>query len=293
MWSLDDVTDAERRVMAKMLFGATAPVKRQKGGELILAAVAQGTTAEVEKVRTIMAGAPSNFAPPAELSDTLCAWRAVQVRQLFRLALEATLFWIVRKVEDGPRSTDYLVDAFLDEAEPEIRPRTASEWLRRPSLAAIGPVSLIERIEKAFEPILLANLVPAIVDGIAFCLMQAPPTGHEFERHDRLPLIRARREAEAWGQASPRAFVRHLLETWVLAQHVYWSVGRGLADARSRGKTILRLKVVLEEGGWVLAPGVIRGAAPVRTPDRLQTALSLATECGLIDPLLDATRPRR
>jgi hypothetical protein len=97
-----------------------------------------------------------------------------------------------------------------------------------------------------------------------------------------LPLFRARREAEAWGKAPTKNFVRHILESWVLAQHVYWSVGRGLADARARGKTILRLKVVLEEGGWTLAPGASRGLPPVPTPDRLQTALSLATECGLL-----------
>ena len=77
-------------------------------------------------------------------------------------------------------------------------------------------------------------------------------------------------------------FVRHLLESWVLAQHVYWSVGRGLADARARGKTILRLKVVLEEGGWTLAPGASFMAPPVPTRDRLQTALSLATEAVLV-----------
>jgi len=78
------------------------------------------------------------------------------------------------------------------------------------------------------------------------------------------------------------SFIRHVLEYWVLAQHVYWSVGRGLADARARGKTLLRLKIVLEEGGWTLAPGVSRGSLPVPTPDRLETALGLATECGLV-----------
>jgi hypothetical protein len=81
----------------------------------------------------------------------------------------------------------------------------------------------------------------------------------------------------------PGDFVKHILESWIFAQHVYWSVGRGLADARARGKTILRLKVVLEDGGWALAPGVSRGSLPVPTADRLRTALSLAHECGLIE----------
>jgi hypothetical protein len=78
-----------------------------------------------------------------------------------------------------------------------------------------------------------------------------------------------------------RDFVRHVFESWVLAQHVYWSVGRGLADARAQGKTLLRLRVILNEGGWTLAPGASRGSAPRPTPDRLQTMVSLALECGL------------
>ena len=60
------------------------------------------------------------------------------------------------------------------------------------------------------------------------------------------------------------------------------TLGRGLADARARGKTLLRLKIVLDEGGWVLAPGVSAGSPPEPTPDRLQTMVELATECGLL-----------
>ena len=87
---------------------------------------------------------------------------------------------------------------------------------------------------------------------------------------------------EAWATAPTKSFMRHVLELWVLAQHVYWSVGRGLADARARGKSILRLKVVLEEAGWTLVPGATRGAPPRPTPDRLQSALSLAAESELL-----------
>ena len=111
-----------------------------------------------------------------------------------------------------------------------------------------------------------------------------PPveTGKHTSHPDRLPLARARREAEARESVPPRDFLRHVLESWVLAQHVYWSVGRGLADARAQGKTLLRLKVVLDEGGWEAAPGISAGAPPVPTPDRLQTMVSLAAECGLL-----------
>lgn len=129
------------------------------------------------------------------------------------------------------------------------------------------------------------GLVGAIADGLVFCLEEAPLTGQDFERADRLPLFRARRETEVLKQGSAVDFIRHVIEYWVLAQHVYWSVGRGLADARARGKTILRLKVVLDEGGWTLAPVASRVQPPVPTADRLGTALSLAYECGLLHAL--------
>lgn len=83
---------------------------------------------------------------------------------------------------------------------------------------------------------------------------EAPEKGG-FERDDRLPLARAAKEANNFRGQKPAAFIAHVLESWVFGQHVYWSVGRGLADARGRGKTILRLKVTLEESGWTLAPG--------------------------------------
>ena len=76
--------------------------------------------------------------------------------------------------------------------------------------------------------------------------------------------------------------MRHVLKSWVLAQHVYWSVGRGLADARARGKTILRLRVALEDDGWNLTSASARVSPPVPTPDRLKTALNLAKECELL-----------
>ena len=245
-WALERTTDAERRLMAEMLFGVAAPLKRRKGGALIRCAAIQGATIETNSIRKLMAGAPTKFAPPAELDDVSKAWRSIQIRQLFRLSLEATLFWMVRKLEIGPQSIGDIVDAFVSESGDSSRQTSAAQWLNRAVLAEVGPVTLMERIEQSFDPILQSSLVPHILDGLAFCLSEAPMHGFPFERNDRLPLSRARREAEAWSSASPKEFSRHILETWVLAQHVYWSVGRGLADARARRKTILRLKVVLE-----------------------------------------------
>ncbi len=60
-----------------------------------------------------MTGSPLNFSPSDELQGAFVAWRRVQVRQLFRLALEALLYWILRQIKDEPGTTSALVEAFL------------------------------------------------------------------------------------------------------------------------------------------------------------------------------------
>ncbi len=158
----------------------------------------------------------------------------------------------------------------------------SAEWLDPTDVLAMAPTALMDRIEEALNAAPFVDLASTIADGVTFCLAQPPPQEDDNERSDRLPLSRARREAGAREDAPARDFIRHVLESWVLAQHAYWSIGRGLADARAHGKTILRLKVVLDEGGWTHAPGVSSASVPVPTPDRLQTALNLIQECGLI-----------
>jgi len=279
-WALERITRAEQRVMAKMVFGAGAPLARQQGGALMLAAAAHSATTEPTNVRLTMAGAPSNFIPSNDQQTSFQAWRRTQIRQLFRLGLEALLYWIIRRVQGGPRSSDALVHAFLKETGRPER-KSAGHWLKSAKVGGLGPTMLMDRITAVLDNPSEAELAAAIADSLAFCLAEAPEHGEIFERADRLPLFKARREAEAWANTSTREFVRHVIESWILAQHVYWSVGRGLADARARGKSILRLKVVLEEGGWRLAPGAGGGSRPVPTPDRLGTMLNLASECGL------------
>jgi hypothetical protein len=280
-WALDQVTDAERHVMTEMLGGSGAPLARRNGISLMIAAVTHAGSDKVATVRRTMAGTPSNFSPPNELAGAFEAWRRVQVRQLFRLSLEALFYWTVMQIEQGPRPSQALVSTFLDQID---RPSdvTTGERLDSRSVNGTGPTTLIEHIESALGDPSHASVASTIADGLSFSIEEAPEHGQIFERSDRLPLFRARREAEAFKSAPAKDFIRHVLESWVLAQHVYWSVGRGLADARARGKTLLRLKIVLEEGGWTLAPGASRGSPPVPTPDRLRTALTLAQECGLL-----------
>jgi hypothetical protein len=281
-WGLETATDTEKRVMAAALAGAGAPLSRRDGCALMIAAAQHTSTTDLARIRAAMSGAPSNFSPPAKLLESLASWRRVQIRQLFRLALEALFYWIFLEIEDGAQPTQTLANSFLARAFPRSLHAITRHWLNADSVAKSAPTALIAQIERALAEPAPDSLVPAIADGIVYCLGEAGAQNHDHELEERLPLARARREADARADAPVKDFVCHVLESWVLAQHTYWSIGRGLADARARGKSLLRLKVILEEGGWARAPGVSRVAPPVPTADRLGTALSLLQECGLL-----------
>lgn len=286
-WALETPTDAEKQAMAAALAGPDARPERQRGCALMIAAAECSSSPDPKAIRATMAGTPSNFAAPDDLGASLAAWRRVQVRQLFRLALEALFYWIFREIEYGGQPTVTLANSFLEQAAPRPTQASARQWLSSVSLGNVAPTDLIERIEDALTEQPPHGLVHAIADGIAFCLMEAAAQTYDHEPEERLPLARAHRETEIRADKPVRNFVCPVIESWVLAQHTYWSIGRGLADARARGKSLLRLKVILEESGWTRAPGASFPSPPVPTPDRLQTALSLALESGLLNPTAD------
>lgn len=268
--------------MADLLFGPTAPMGRQLGGELVLLAAQHVGGTDVNLIRAAMSGTPATLAPPAHLVGICNAWRRVQVRQLFRLSLEATLYWTMSQLENRPRSIEKLVNALMKDARAPRSNTTAQSWLTSLETKAIGPTEQITAIQQALADPGGPDLVRSIVRGIAFSLAE-PPGDDKSESIDRLPLSRAQRETNARRGDSIADFLRHVLQSWVFAQHAYWSVGRGLADARAGGKILLRLKVILDEGGWTLTPGTTIGGYPEPTRDRLQTAVSLAVECGLLE----------
>ena len=280
LWALDKVTDVEAKVMAEFLVGAAAPVNRRLGGELMLAATDFLGTTDTERVRAAMTGPPSEFDPPDHLLGVRDDWRLLQVRQLFRLSLEAFFFWTMRELDGPKRSIESLVNRFLDRVPSPGSAENAGTWIQLLTSPLSGPTELINRIERALDDPGLCDLPHSIARGLAFSLTEETPDLNQ--QHERFPLWRGKGDAEARSGSAVHDFVRHVLESWVLAQHTYWSVGRGLADARTRGRMLLRLRVILDEGGWTLTPGSGMGVAPRPTADRLKTALNLARECGLL-----------
>ena len=281
LWSLESVTEAEARVMRALLVGATAPVGRRLGGRLMLAAAAHADSRDTVVVRSAMTGAPAPFTPETELVDIRDAWRRLQVRQLFRLSLESLFYWMMLNLEGPPRPIDALVSDFLGQVGPHAEAR-AGDWISRLTSTDVGPVELMDRIELACKEDGRADLPSSIAAGLACALTEPDGKATRPQQVERLPISRAQKELAARADTSVFDFTRHVFESWVLAQHSYWSVGRGLADARAGGRTLLRLRIILDEGGWTLTPGAPVGGAPRPTPDRLETALILAAECGLL-----------
>ncbi|MER8954541.1 hypothetical protein NKH98_17735 [Mesorhizobium sp. M0833] len=283
-WMPDELTEEERRHAARTLTGDLATATRAEGLKLLLHAAGRPEQGSTEAVRSALAGEDPGFEVPEGLETAAARWRRLQYRQLFRYSVESLLAWTLDRLaeSDGPLGTPALVSAFLAEAAIDgVRP--ASDWLDGTD-PATPPSSATTAIADALRSQTREGLAAAIAQALALCIAHTPQDPETFDREDRLPLRRAGKEANARRQVEARELIRHAIETWAIAQHVYWAVGRGLQDARGGGKTILRLKLVMEEGGWTALPGRSR-LSPAPTPDRIETAISLAAECGLLPEL--------
>lgn len=285
LWPLEDVTDAEASVMRTLLIGASAPIGRRLGGQLMIEAAVHERTTDVAAIRSAMAGESAVFTPTPDLLEIRDTWRRVQVRQLFRLSLESLFYWMMLNLKGPPRPIEVLVADFLGQLVPYGKAR-AGEWIASLVPTGAGPTELMDRIERACEEGARADLPNSIVIGLACALTEPTRKATRPQQAERLPIARAQKELAARSNTSVFDFTRHVFESWVLAQHSYWAVGRGLADARAGDRTLLRLRIILDEGGWTLTPGAPPGGAPRPTADRLETALTLAKECGLLDRIL-------
>jgi hypothetical protein len=270
LWDIHELTDEERNCFRERLVGETAG-KRHRGFELLREAAGGAAEHHEAELRAAMCSS-------ALESEASIDWKRVQVRQLFRLALEALMRWLQMQL-DEPMSTAEVATRFLERIEVGGRQRAAS-FIGGLVEADADPVLLLESLQRA----LAANqdVESAISTALAYCLECADALADESIREERLPMRIARRDYRNLAAGTALDLLGHILESWVLAQNTYWSVGRGLADARAGAKTILRLRIVQEEGGWVTTRGHGGGRPPNATPDRLRTAMSLASEAGLL-----------
>jgi len=274
IWDMDELLDAERETMHERLIGDRASPTRRAGFKLLRDALEDWEAPEESDAREAMGDLDEG-----ECADTSLAWRRLQVRQGFRLALEALLEWVVAEIGDRTVTTAELSRRFIEAAGGKAV-RTA-DWLRKRTPAAYSGVDALAALDTAFSS--RTGLERAILAGIGVGVLAGKELQDGSERRDRLPIAQATADFERLKDVPREVFVSHVIEQWVIAQHTYWSVGRGLADARSGNNSILRLRLVLEPAGWRVTRGRGSRSMPRPTPDRVRTAISLAREAGIIE----------
>lgn len=283
LWELSDLTEAEQLAGFERLAGPHADPMRREGMTMLEAAVEflDDDEPEPSALRALMASPPEEWLDIADLHPRADAWRRLQIRQLFRLSLEAMFYWIIRELVDRPVRTDELARRFAKQATLEVD-EAAQNWLCEE--AEGNAVEQLNQLAEALNSQDWQGDIPVqIASGLHFCLTAGRnEKWDKSEAFDRLPVARAVKEADEWQKLPMQDFIGKFIEVWIIAQHAYWCVGRGLADARGHGKTLLRLRIVMDEGGWTLTPGAQARGAPVATPDRLHTGISLLQECGRI-----------
>lgn len=277
LWQMDQLTEQGKTAAWRRFNAGDGRAVRSKGLELVRYAALHDTDRvnDTNDVRRFMAN-PDGIGFPEDLVPFAARWRRMQVRQVLRLALEGLLYWCQGELQEAPLTTRQLALRFLDEAGGYSGQNDALAWIEQFE-PRNDPIEHLDRISACFGN--GEGLAAALMRALRFCIAEAPDEPQPFERPDRLPLVKAAREWKAWADLPPTAFISRLLEGWIFAQHTYWSVGRGLQDARGNGKMILRLRLFIDEGGWHLAQGIGQGSPPNATPDRLETALSLLCEC--------------
>lgn len=275
VWDMDELIAAERKAMCDRLVGEVASGSR-RGGFRLLTRVCEDVEEDEmdeETLRPAMFDLASN-----ELHEEVVLWRRVQVRQAFRLALEALFEWIVGQIGGGTLTTEALAQRLLEEVDVEVA--RARDWfssLVEEGATVVGAMAELQSCMQARQGVGAAALA-----ALAVSVLSPKDLHDRSERRERLPIALALADVERLGKGSPAHLLAHVIESWIIAQHTYWSVGRGLADARAGGKRILRLRLVLEPGGWRVTRGQGAAGIPRPTPDRLRTAISLAREASII-----------
>lgn len=273
-WDMDELLDEERKAMSDRLIGERSTLNRRGGFRMLTMSLAE---VEVEGEGAARHELYDN--DDADTAGEVLLWRRVQVRQAFRLALESLFEWIVAEIDGGTLTTKILVARLLERSCCEAG-STAQEWFEALSSDGFTPVEAMDSLQASFP--IGEGVAEAALTTLATAVMCDPVLYDQSERLERLPIAQAAADLARYADESSERFLEHVIESWIIAQHTYWSVGRGLADARAGAKRILRLRLVLEPGGWRVTRGRGSRGMPRPTPDRLRTAMSLAYESGLL-----------
>lgn len=278
LWNMRDVDDAEADAGRLALIGSHGTPRARTMALVGTVMASSGAPLEVGAIRRLAA----RLDRPWSGNATAMLWRAMQARQLLRLSLEGLLSWVLGMSGDGPVGLEPLVSRLL--AALAIPPDMAlSDWLATdcPTADGLGglvsPVSLLDDIDAARqweEPALCASGLRAAV---AVCRAMGEDGDLFGGQPDRLPLARLSRRLRSGAGLSMRDACELIVSELLIGQHVYWAIGRSGDDTQ-------RLRIVLDEGGWVALRGAGRSNP---TPDRLYSLLELARDCRVVERMGD------
>lgn len=275
LWDMRDLTPAEAEVGRLALVGSGGVSPRARTMELVGSILGSATgPLDTGQLRLLAARSDREWSewPTARL------WRAMQTRQLMRLSLEGLLNWVLAMASDRPVTLDELVDWLLEalDASPDL---PFGEWPDRRDRgdegddAVVSPVALLDAIEGSRQwddPALCASGLRA---AIAICRAMDEAEDLFAGQPDRLPLTRLSARFRSAAGLPMRDACELIVSELLIGQHVYWAVGRSGDDTQ-------RLRIVLDEGGWIALRGAGRSNP---TPDRLYTLLELASDCGIVN----------
>jgi hypothetical protein len=134
---------------------------------------------------------------------------------------------------------------------------------------SVSPVSLLNEIDAAQAATLCASGLRA---SLQICRAMGEDEALFGGQSDRLPLNRLSERLRSGSTLPMQDACELVISELLIGQHVYWAVGRSGDDTQ-------RLRIVLDEGGWISLHGAGH-ANP--TPDRLYTLLEVAADCGLV-----------
>ncbi len=316
-WSVDKPTQKERTTLRGAYFdeGAigTASDLGNRSSTLAMAIAIlkrASTPLEAYEVREAMVSRRINGHSVSLLDRLIPAWyrwAVLQVRQTQRLALESIFAWAEWQIiKDGVRSSESLADNALAALWASESPKilgltldvTMSSLLRgvtsghgalvigeKDELLSIFELRylLVESVDSKCD-----NAIALAIQTLLLCARITDILGNEEPARRFLARGKAERIslwhwADVIRRLSPlplRTALLHIIENFILSQHFATAVMR--FDGRTQ-----RLRICIEEEG--LCPLVSRPWRPAVSPDRLDAALALGADCGLIQVTRDGS----